>query len=114
MNSSNVKKIMIIMAVGFYVLSGVMLYKGYHKMTKYENPDSAWRESVNAYVGGDAYNYIINSGYATGFFVLSMGFLASGTICMGTGLIVEQIGEAAKKAPSADTPEAIAEQLPEL
>lgn len=30
---------------------------------------------VNAYVGGDAYNYIINGTYATAFFVLTAMFV---------------------------------------
>lgn len=40
-------------------------------------------EYHNAYVGGDAYNYIINSNYATGFFVLATMFAL-----MGIGFIV--------------------------
>ena len=37
----------------------------------------------NVYVGGDAYNYIINGNYATGFFVL-----AAMCALMGIGFIV--------------------------
>ena len=76
-------------AILFYVLFAVMLYKGYDKMTHYENSEHSWGEHVNAYVGGDAYNYIINGNYATGFFVLSIGFLISGTLCVGIGVLAE-------------------------
>lgn len=42
-------------------------------MTVYSNPENfLLEEPINAYVGGDAYNYIINANYATGFFVLAM------------------------------------------
>lgn len=33
---------------------------------------------INAYVGGDAYNYIINANYATAFFVLGIFFVIVG------------------------------------
>ena len=48
------------------------LYKGIDKMTNYRNTDY---KQVNAYVGGDAYNYIINGNYATAFFVLTAMFV---------------------------------------
>jgi hypothetical protein len=54
--------------------------------------------NVNAYVGGDAYNYIINGTYATAFFVLSMGFTVTGTIFLIAGM--------SAKPDSADTLEA--------
>ncbi|HLR34175.1 MAG TPA: hypothetical protein VK071_02475 [Tissierellales bacterium] len=40
-------------------------------MFVYKNWNSAVLESKNAYVGGDAYNYIINAGLATAWFVLA-------------------------------------------
>ena len=48
------------------------LYKGIDKMTNYYNGDY---KQINAYVGGDAYNYIINGNYATAFFVLTAMFV---------------------------------------
>ncbi|MGE7949347.1 hypothetical protein [Lysinibacillus sp. NPDC093688] len=47
---------------------------GFYKMFVYESEDDSYfsSESVNAYVGGDAYNYIINASYATGYFVLAL------------------------------------------
>lgn len=51
------------------------LYKGIDKMTNYYNSENYPRLNVNAYVGGDAYNYIINGTYATAFFVLTAMFL---------------------------------------
>ena len=67
------------------ILSGIMFgisiipfYKGYDKMTNYYSSDSYSILNKNAYVGGDAYNYIINAGYATAFFVLAVGFALVG------------------------------------
>lgn len=50
-------------------------YKGIDKMIHYNAGDRYPYEPVNAYVGGDAYNYIINSNYAASFFVLTAMFV---------------------------------------
>ena len=55
---------------GFYTL-----YQGIDKMTNYYNNENYPSLNVNAYVGGDAYNYIINGTYATAFFVLTAMFV---------------------------------------
>jgi DMSO reductase anchor subunit len=63
------------LAVIFYVLAVICVGVGFHKIHVYENPDSEFAfadKAVNAYVGGDAYNYIINASYATGYFVLAL------------------------------------------
>ncbi|WP_214894026.1 hypothetical protein [Exiguobacterium sp. H66] len=55
----------------------VFLGIGFQKLTVYENPysDDEYgladeEDAVNAYVGGDAYNYMINASQATAYFVL--------------------------------------------
>ena len=54
------------------------LYKGIDKMTRYYNGERYHDADINAYVGGDAYNYIINGNYATAFFVLTTMFVLAG------------------------------------
>ena len=51
------------------------LFKGIDKMTNYYNSENYPSLNENAYVGGDAYNYIINGNYATAFFVLTTMFV---------------------------------------
>lgn len=51
------------------------LYKGFDKMFRYDSGDSYPHKYVNTYVGGDAYNYIINGTYATAYFVLTAMFV---------------------------------------
>lgn len=51
------------------------IYKGIDKMSNYHNSENYPSLNVNAYVGGDAYNYIINGTYATSFFVLTAMFV---------------------------------------
>lgn len=50
-------------------------YKGIDKMVNYDSGDYYPYKAANAYVGGDAYNYIINGTYATAFFVLTAMFV---------------------------------------
>lgn len=52
------------------------LYKGIDRLTNYYNSDYS-SFAVNAWVGGDAYNYIINGTHATAFFVLTAMFVLS-------------------------------------
>lgn len=61
-----------------FLVSCIMLYLGYDKMANY---DTALNK--NSYVGGDAYNYIINGTYSTSFFVLATLFAI-----LGIGFII--------------------------
>lgn len=66
------------------LLCGIVTFAlGIYKMFWYENPESSILRSVNAYVGGDAYNYIINGAYATAFFVLTAMFTLAAIGMMG-------------------------------
>ena len=78
----------IVLAILLYFLSSIFLYQGYDKMTGYDR--YYYR---NAYVGGDAYNYIINGTYATSYFVLASGCFIGGTMFVGIYLICERIRE---------------------
>lgn len=60
------------------LMSGIISFiKGINRLTQYENSEYSWGEHINAYVGGDAYNYIINGTHATAFFVLTAMFVLS-------------------------------------
>lgn len=76
-------KMLHIISICLYILSVFFLYKGYDKIVNYNNPEISI-DYVNVYVGGDCYNYIINSNYATGFFVLAMGFAIIATMLLIT------------------------------
>lgn len=66
-----------------FIISAIVMWLGLDKMFNYNNGELYPYEYHNAYVGGDAYNYIINGNYATGFFVLATMFAL-----MGIGFIV--------------------------
>jgi len=52
-------------------------------MYNYNSGESYPYNSVNSYVGGDAYNFIINGTYATAFFILGLIF-----VTLGIGLLI--------------------------
>lgn len=62
-----------------YLTSAIFIGMGFHKLYVYENDELSF-DTVNAYVGGDAYNYIINSSMATAFFVLAALFATIATL----------------------------------
>lgn len=66
-----------------FVISAIMIYLGYDKVANYYSTEYSPSLNKNAYVGGDAYNYIINSNYATGYYVLALMF-----VVLGIGLII--------------------------
>lgn len=90
-----------IIATIMFVVSLIMIFKGYDKMINYSNiGDTVTSLSKNAYVGGDAYNYIINGTYATGYFVLAtlfalvgIGFIIIGYLDKIKYIKVEQINQ---------------------
>jgi len=63
-----------------FIVSAILMGIGFYKMFAYSNPESSFGTSQNVYVGGDAYNYIINSNYATAYFVLAGVFVLLGGI----------------------------------
>lgn len=92
----NKGKIFTILGIILFVVAVVMFYKGYDKMTNYYNSELRTINNHNAYVNGDAYNYIINGNYATGFFVLGMGCFVSGILCSGIATVLSVISENGK------------------
>ena len=72
------RKICVIVAATLIIMSIIFVYMGTDKLTNYKNTSDYASENINAYVGGDAYNYIINAGAATAMYVLAIGcFLSS-------------------------------------
>lgn len=67
-----------IFAMLFIIGSLVPLYLGFNHMFVYDSGE--YGDSQNAYVGGDAYNFIINGTYATAFFVLFGALFTAGLI----------------------------------
>ena len=85
LNKEKACKITKIITIIFISLGVIFLCMSFYKKNSYSNPDSdsAYSyntEYTNSYVGGDAYNYIINGTYFTGYAVLGMGSLIIASI----------------------------------
>lgn len=78
-----------ILGIIFMLSSSIPFYLGFDKMLNYKNSEYFSTLSKNAYVGGDAYNYIINANYFTGYMVLGLALILIG----GVILICDQINQ---------------------
>lgn len=67
----------------FFLCGFISVLKGFDKIYNYNSGETYPYNSVNAYVGGDAYNFIINGTYATAFFILGLIF-----VTLGIGLLI--------------------------
>lgn len=72
----------VILLIGSIVSIGV----GFDKYLNYYNSENYYSLNKNAYVGGDAYNYIINAGYFTAFVTLGGCMLITSAICATTAI----------------------------
>lgn len=104
------KSVWKILSGAAFVVAFVMLCIGFDKMLSYSNGEYPSYTYHNAYVGGDAYNYIINGNYATAFFVLATLFSI-----IGIGfLLVNYLSSIDKKlAGSKSDAEETSDKLPE-
>lgn len=73
------RTVLILMTMICFIVSGIFFYKGYDVKNEYYNSDYSILNK-NAYVGGDAYNYIINGTYFTGYSVIASAFFLSGIV----------------------------------
>lgn len=73
-------QIYIIASIVLLILSIVCIAMGFDKMLNYHNSEYYTSSDRNAYVGGDAYNYIINASYFSGYVSLGGCLLIASTI----------------------------------
>jgi len=77
-------------AIFSYILSFIFIIMGFYKMFVYENPESILLDPKNVYVGGDAYNFIINANYATAYFTLAIFCAVIGISFIIYGFLTEK------------------------
>ena len=85
------------------ILASIFLIRGFYIKDVYENYSSSDyyydnEDNINAYVGGDAYNFIINGTYFAGFMALSgaLYICSAGLFCTSI-LVGLHIKEESKK-----------------
>lgn len=69
----------------FLIIGFVFFVKGFNVKNNYNNSELSYE---NAYVGGDAYNYIINGTYFTGYVVIASASVLCSVVCLGTAFII--------------------------
>ena len=84
------RNMVFVISIALIVFGCVFMFMGFDKKDNYHNPESYLHSSKNAYVGGDAYNYIINSNYFTGYLTLASACFICGTILFTTGVLTKQ------------------------
>lgn len=87
-----------ILSVSFWIGAAISLFMGFNKMYLYKNYDPSEfpmlaRDNINAHVGGDAWNLVINGTHSTAYFILFGALLLAGFMVE----IVITIKEAQKK-----------------
>ena len=83
-----ISNICIAVAAILVIISGIFFYKGFDKKNNYHNNTIDSSLNNNAYVGGDAYNYIINSEYFVGYITIGSMALVCGSIFAGLGIVL--------------------------
>lgn len=72
---------LIVVAVVLAIVASFFFYKAYDVKTNYYYSEYSTSATKNAYVGGDAYNYIINGNYFTGYLTVGSAS-ALGTVIL--------------------------------
>ena len=81
------KNRLLLLAVFFFCVSGFFFYRCYDVKNNYYNSDYSSLVQ-NAYVGGDAYNFIINGTYFAGYAVIASASAVCGIILSSSGAII--------------------------
>jgi len=87
----NVSKYLIGISIVFICLGFAFIGMGFYKKNVYEMYGVSYMEDKNAYVGGDAYNYIINGTYFTGYSVLGIGSLIIASITWTQAIVISAL-----------------------
>lgn len=82
------KKILVIAACALLIVSAICFWKGFDLKNNYYQSEKYPSLNRNVYVGGDAYNYIINSNYFTGYMVLGSSSAIGAVILISTRLLL--------------------------
>ena len=77
----------------FYLGALISVIIGVQRITQYKYDEDFPDESKYAFVGGDAYNYIINSNVMNGYFIIAIGLLIAGTVLIAAGGIIHAINK---------------------
>lgn len=83
------KGILIIVAIVFIIFGIVCISKAFDFKDNYYMSSKYPTLNKHVYVGGDAYNYIINANYFTGYIVLGSSLFICSAISIATSLLIK-------------------------
>ena len=92
------KKFLVFVGI-IFIISSVIAFsfcskyadQSFDKYTRYYQSDSFPSLNKNVYVGGDAYNYIINGTYFTALAIYAVGFGIAGVLFLAFGVLIIEI-----------------------
>lgn len=84
----NIRKMLLICMIVCFIVSIIFFAKSYDVKNEYYNSDVFTSLNKNAYVGGDAYNYIINGTYFTGYSIIASNVLLGGILLLCSTIVV--------------------------
>lgn len=76
------------MSIILLAISVTFFIKGFDFKNNYFNDENNYKNSINAYVGADAYNFIINANYFTGYITIGTTSALGAVILLSTSLIL--------------------------
>lgn len=82
-----VSTLLLLLSFALFVAGVYFVKQGFDKKDNYSQAEYSWEENINVYVGGDAYNYIINGTYFAGYCALGGAMFICGSIAGVGGLI---------------------------
>lgn len=88
--------------------------QGMDKINHYYLNETIPSASTNAYVGGDAYNYIINGTYFSGYSALCGGLLAASGASFSAGMVILAMEDLSARKDEQDKPVVTDDELPSL
>lgn len=77
-----------VVAFALLIAGLVFIGIGFDKKNNYVNSEYSFVDNVNVYVGGDAYNYIINANYFTGYIVLGAASCLASVVVFATSALI--------------------------
>lgn len=84
----SIEKVIPVVACFLLVMSIFCFWKGFDHKNNYYQSERYTSLNQYVYVGGDAYNYIINSNYFTGFMVLGASSALGAVMLVSVWLVI--------------------------
>jgi hypothetical protein len=86
---NRLSSIMIVISIVLIIIGSILLFQGFDKKDNYYQSEYASYLNKHVYVGGDAYNYIINGTYFIGYITLATASYVISILLVCTASIIK-------------------------